>query len=442
MAVIMLVSVAHQLITLYFISDIGAHAIAGVSTAGNVGYIVSALGQVLNVGISALVAQSAGRKDFRDISVLHNQSLVLACVSGLSIVFLLFLFTPLYMRALTTDDAVVQAGVEFIWWASPGFGLLFFVMTINATLRGLGLTVAPMAIGVLIIIGDAVFAFLLIPGHAFIPAFGLAGAGAASTLSIAVGLVVLWIYFHRTEPNVITSRSLQQPRRDVWRRIFDIGLPAGAELVLMFLSIAVIYAVIRDQGAQTQAGFGIGFRVLQTVLLPAVAIAFTAGPLTGQNFGAQNTARVREVFRTTATIVIVVTLVTSALVQWQTRVLLSPFDADAATLDTATLFLELMSWTFVAQGLVYTCGFMFQGLGNTRPALVSAATRFVVFSVPAVLLSQRADFRADQVWYLLTASVAVQALVSLWLLQVEFKRKLRPASHPLQTDVANASNPR
>jgi len=431
MAVIMLVSVAHQLITLYFISDIGAHAIAGVSAAGNVAFVVSALGQVLNVGISAMVAQSAGRKDFRDISIVHNQSLVLALVCALGTVGTLYLLTPIYMSALTTDEAVATAGVEFIVWASPGYGLLFFFMALSATLRGLGLTGATMAVGVLMIAADAAFAFLLIPGRGFIPAFGLAGAGAAATLAIAISSVVLWVYFHRTEPDVITSRNLQAPRFDVWRRIFDIGLPAGAELALMFLSIALIYVVIRDQGAQTQAGFGIGFRVVQTILLPAAAIAFTAGPIAGQNFGARNTGRVREVFRTTAVIGAMVSLITTALVQWQSTALLSPFGADAATTHAARLFLEPMSWTFAAQGLVYTCGYMFQGLGNTKPALISAAIRFVVFSVPALWLSQQADFRADQVWYLLTASIAVQALLSLWLLQVEFNRKLQPVSHPL-----------
>lgn len=83
-----------------------------------------------------------------------------------------------------------------------------------------------------------------------------------------------------------------------------------------------------------------------------------------------------------------------------------------------------MSWTFVAQGLVYTCANMFQGLGNTVPSLISATARFVVFAAPAAWASQQAGFQINQIWYLLATSVAVQAALSLWLLRVEFRRKL------------------
>lgn len=424
MAVILLVQIAHQLITLYFISGIGAHAIAAVSTAGNVGFIVSALGQVLNVGTCALVAQAAGKKDFQDIGLLHNQSLTLALVCAIGTLCVLYALAPFYMASLTTDDAVIEAGVTFIWWAAPGFGVLFPLMVLSATLRGLGITAVTMVVFTIIIAADAVLAFLLIPGHTFIPSFGIAGAGAAATLATLIGAVVLWVYFHRTHHDVAAQPSLPSPRFDVWRRIFDIGLPAGAELVLMFLSIAIVYLAIRDQGAATQAGFGIGFRVLQTILLPTAAIALTAGPLAGQNFGAQNSHRVREVFWTTTVISTVVALITTAIVQWQPMVLVSLFKADADTANVASLFLEVVSLTLVAQGLVYTCSFMFQGLGNTMPALISAIARFVVFAIPAIWLSHQAGFRPDQVWSALAASVVVQAAFSLWLLQVEFKRKL------------------
>ena len=127
-------------------------------------------------------------------------------------------------------------------------------------------------------------------------------------------------------------------------------------------------------------------------------------------------------------------IVVTVVVQWQPQALLLLFDMDRASVEAATLFLQVMSWTLVAQGLVYTCAFMFRALGNTVPALLSATARFVIFAVPALWLSYQAGFRTEQVWYLLTASIAVQAVVSLWLLQVEFKRKLQPA-------VAESNNP-
>jgi Na+-driven multidrug efflux pump len=137
---------------------------------------------------------------------------------------------------------------------------------------------------------------------------------------------------------------------------------------------------------------------------------------------------VRELFRTTGILSAAVMIVVTLLVLWQPRALHHFFEMDASSADTAISYPQLMSWTLAAQGLVYTCALMFQALGNTLPALLSAIARFVIFSLPAVWLSHQLAFHTDQVWLLLTGSIAVQAVVSLWLLQVEFRRKLQPVA--------------
>ena len=66
----------------------------------------------------------------------------------------------------------------------------------------------------------------------------------------------------------------------------------------MAIFSGVIYWIIRDFGAAAQAGFGIGSRVMQAIFLPAMAIAFAAAPIAGQNFGARHpAARPRDVSR-------------------------------------------------------------------------------------------------------------------------------------------------
>lgn len=427
-AITMLVQIAHQVVTLYFVSKLGSDEVAGVSSAGNAGFIVAALAQILNVGTAALVAHSAGRKDTREVSAFLNQSLGLASLCAVCTVCLLSAFAPLYMATLSRDDAVIDAGVRFLWWVSPGFALLFPMTVLSATWRGLGIVNPPTLIFALTIIVNAALAIVLIPGRGFIPALGVEGAAIATTLSFTMGFAVMLTYFRRTEAGIVIQRKLLFPRLDVWKRILAIGSPAAAELVLMFLSVSVIYLVIRDQGASAQAGFGIGFRILQVLLLPGLAVSFAAAPIAGQNFGARNLDRVREVFQTTAVLSAIIMLVTTAVIQWQGHALLRLFETDSASSETTQLYLQLMSWTLVAQGLVYTCAFMFQALGNTMPALLSATARFIIFSVPALWLSHQPGFRTEQVWYLLTASIAVQAVASLWLLRIEFKRKLQPAT--------------
>jgi hypothetical protein len=102
---------------------------------------------------------------------------------------------------------------------------------------------------------------------------GVAGAGLASTIAVAAGVVLLFVYFRRLEKYVVVDSAQWAPRLATWRRMLGLGLPAGGGFLLMFVYVAIIYWVIRDFGA-AQAGFGVGQRVMQAIMLPALALSF------------------------------------------------------------------------------------------------------------------------------------------------------------------------
>jgi Na+-driven multidrug efflux pump len=188
--------------------------------------------------------------------------------------------------------------------------------------------------------------------------------------------------------------------------------------------MAVIFTLIRDFGATAQAGFGIGSRVMQAIFLPAIAIAFAASPVAGQNVGAGLFDRVRATFRS-ATIIgsvlmIVLTLICQIKPEWFVR----GFTQDEAVVAVAAEFLRYVSWNFVASCIVFTCSGMFQALGNTVPALMSSASRFFTFALPAVWLSRQPGFQLHHVWLVSMASVALQAVFSLWLLRRQFQQRM------------------
>ena len=208
------------------------------------------------------------------------------------------------------------------------------------------------------------------------------------------------------------------------KKLLAIGLPAGGEFFLMFIYMAAIYWLIKPFGADAQAAFSLGSRVMQAFFLPAMAIAFAAPAIAGQNFGAKNYLRVRETFTWTAimtcSLMAVITLVCLSQAEW----MLQGFIDDQAVIVISVTFLQLICWNFVPAGLVFTCSGMFQALGNTMPALISTATRLITFILPALWLSQQSDFKIEQRWYVSVATVCIQASVSFYFLKREFKKRL------------------
>jgi putative MATE family efflux protein len=417
------------LIDLYFVAHLGDAAIAGVGAAGNITFIVLALTQVLGVGTVTLISHAAGRKDQADATLVFNQSLALSASCALLALVLGYGFASVYMHALGSDEATALAGTSYLYWYFPGLALQFALVAMGSALRGTGIVQPTMIVQVLTVVLNAVLAPILIAGWITGHPLGVAGAGLASTISIAAGVLMLAGYFHRLEKYVAFDSAAWRPRMATWGRLLRIGLPAGAEFGLMFVYMAVIYWIIRPFGEDAQAGFGVGIRLMQSLFLPAMAVAFATAPIVGQNFGARKFDRVRETFAIASVLGCSIMAVLTLISWWGGSSLIRAFTTEPTALSVGTQFLHIISFNFVASGFVFTCSAAFQGLGHTLPSVWSSASRLVTFVIPALWIAAQPSFELVQLWYVSVASVTLQALTSLWLVRREFRLRM-PAQAP------------
>src|SRR5262245_1748468 len=81
-------------IDLFFVSKLGDAAIAGVTSAGNLWFVVLALTQILNVGTVALVSHAVGAKQRERANLVFNQSLLLSVIVGLFVIGGVYVAAP------------------------------------------------------------------------------------------------------------------------------------------------------------------------------------------------------------------------------------------------------------------------------------------------------------------------------------------------------------
>lgn len=414
----------YHLVDLYFVSRLGESAIAGVAAAGNAQFIVLAFTQVLGVGSMTLISHAVGQKDREGANRIFHQSLLLASLAAALTLGLGYALMGRYMASLGADEDTMRSGIAYLSWFVPALALQFGQVAMDSALRGTGITKPTMVVQMLTVLLNVILSPILIAGWGTGRPLGVAGAGLATTLSIATGVVIMAFYFARLERYVRFDAVKLRPEPVVWGRILKIGVPPGGEFALLFVYFSVIYWVARGFGAEAQAGFGIGSKVMQAIFLPAMAVSFATAPVAGQNFGAGLHDRVRETFRSAASIGTVIMVALTLLCQWRPELLGRPFTDQPEVLAVSGEFLRIISWNFVASGLIFTCSGMFQALGNTLPGVSSSATRLLTFVVPAVWLSTWSGFELRHLWYLSVASVTLQALTSLLLVRMQLRRRL------------------
>ncbi|HEY1492627.1 MAG TPA: MATE family efflux transporter, partial [Steroidobacteraceae bacterium] len=298
-----------------------------------------------------------------------------------------------------------------------------------------------MAVQMLTVVLNAILAPILIAGWLTGHPLGTAGAGLATSIAVGVGVVLLWGYFVRLEHYVGLDAKLWRPAGPVIRRILNVGLPAGGEFFMMFVIMAVVYWAIRGFGPPAQAGFGIGSRVMQALFLPVMALAFAVAPVAGQNMGARAYPRVRESFNKATLLSAILMFALTLACQWRPEWFVRLFTDQDEVVEVGATYLRVISWNFVATGVIFSCSGLFQALGNTVPSLLSSASRVFTYLLPVVWLSRQPGFRIITVWHLSVATVTLQALLSYLLLRREFGRKLPASAAGVPADAASPPAP-
>jgi Na+-driven multidrug efflux pump len=110
------------------------------------------------------------------------------------------------------------------------------------------------------------------------------------------------------------------------------------------------------------------------------------------------------------------------------RALVGIFTNDPAVIAVGEEYLRIVSWNYVASGLVFVASSMFQAMGNTLPSLISSGVRVVLIVVPALMLSRLPGFQLR--------TIGTWRLARSWLLARaehaaafrEFRRRLKFAA--------------
>jgi len=435
MLVTMVFQTLYFLIDLYWVGRLGTDAVAAVGIAGNLTFVNLALTQMLGVGATAVVSHAVGRKDHDEACLLFNQAQVLATVVGVLFLIVGWLVKDAYVNATSADAATAKLAGQYLMWFIPAMALQFAMVAMGASLRAVGNFKPTMVVATATIILNMVLAPILIFGWITGRPFGVAGAAISTLAAVIVGIVWLSTYFIPRDSYLRFMREDWKPRLATWKRMLSIGLPSGFEFGLMAVYLVIVYSIARPFGAAAQAGFGIGGRIVQAGFMPVVALGFSVAPVAGQNFGARRADRVKETFKRAAIMGSIVMGLFTIVCHIAPRALVSIFSKDPAVVDMGEEYLRIISYNYIASGLVFVNASMFQAMGNTIPSLITSTVRILVVAIPAVILSKMAGFSLTWVWYLSVLSVLLQLGLSMLLLKREFDRRLSfpPAPAPIPT---------
>jgi putative MATE family efflux protein len=430
MLVTMIFQTAYFLVDLFWVGRIGTDAVAAVAIAGNLTFIVLALTQVLGVGTTTLVSHAAGRKDHEHGLLVFNQSQVLSMIFGVAVFAIGMLTRHAYSAGMSADPGTARLSEQYLVWFIPAMGLQFAMVAMGSALRGIGNFKPGMVVQTATVILNMILAPVLMFGWGTGHPLGVAGTALSTLVAVVVGVLWLTTYFLKKDSFLQFTVRDWAPDLKVWGKLLGIGLPSGFEFALMAVYLFLVYSVIKPFGAEAQAGFGVGQRVVQALFMPVVALGFSVAPVAGQNVGARLADRVKAVFKDASLMAVGWMLLMAVLCNLVPAALIKVFSNDPAVIAVGEEYLRIVALTFAFSGLIFVCSSMFQAMGNTMPSLIASVTRIVVIAVPAIALSTSPGFKLVWIWYLSAGAVVLQLALVLFFLRREFRLRLGALSAP------------
>jgi putative MATE family efflux protein len=419
----MMVQTLYGLVDIYWVGRLGKEAVAAVALSSNLMFVALAATQMLSVGCVALVSQAAGRKEHGEVQRLFNQAQSLATWAGVLFLIAGLSLHRFYAEKLSGDALTAELAGTFLRGFIPALALQFTMIGLGSSLRGIGDMKPGLVAQTASVLLNMVLAPFLVFGWGTGRPLGVFGAALATLIATAAAVLGLMVYLMRGKTFLRLRLRDWRPDFATWGKMLGIGLPAGGEFLLLSVTMGVTYAVTGQFGADAQAGFGIGSRLMQAGFMPAVAISFSAAAVVGQNYGARAFARVRETALESIKLVLWFMLFFTGVCQIVPRELVSLFSPAEEVVAAGVDYLKVVSWGYFASGIMFVGAGVFQGLGNTWPSLLASGTRTLAFTVPVLVLSWRPGLELHTIWLIWLVTAIGQLGLQLLLLRRELAIK-------------------
>ena len=378
----MLMESIFAIVDIFFVSKLGADAVATVGLTESLITIVYAVGIGLSTATTALVARRIGEKQAEGASKVAAQAIIAALTISLLIGIPGAIFAPELLHIMGADANTIAIHSGFTRWMLGGNAVIMLLFTINAAFRSAGDAAISMRVLLLANLINIVLDPILIFGFGPIPALGIEGAAIAT--NIGRGFAVLYqlklLFGGRTRIKVYLKEFL--PDLKLIGHLLKLSVGGIGQMIIATSSWIGLVRIISIYGNEALAGYTIAIRIIIFALLPSSGISNAAATLVGQNLGAGSPERAeRSAYATGVVNMVVLGLIGLVFVLFPKSFVVL-FTTDPLVVKYASECLQIVSFGFLSYGLGMVMVNAINGAGDTSTPTYINLFCYWLFEIP------------------------------------------------------------
>jgi putative MATE family efflux protein len=349
-----IVNMVYSLIDRFYVSRLGDAAIAAIGSSDQIVFLLFTLVSGFAVGSGIIVARRFGEGDRVGASRTGTQALVGMAITSASVTAVMYLLLPVIPLIMQMDAEVETLSVEYLSMLLIGFTFNLMNFQMFSIVRSTGNAVFPMTVLIITVILNAIIAPFLIFGIGPFPELGMRGAGLATAISQMSGTGIALTALIRGSTNIHLDFTQFRLDGALLRRVAKQGFPASLQMLSVSLNRAAIFAIVAGFGTHVTAAYTLGLNIDMMVYMSVFAMGIAVETATGQNLGAEQPERVREIHRSAIRQIGLLMLILAAAVWAFGTEFVELYSRNPATVTEATLYLSftVIGYVFFSTGLL------------------------------------------------------------------------------------------
>ena len=272
---------------------IGSNALAAVSTAGNLIFMMIGFFNGISMGAGVVIARYIGARDRENTEKSVHTTIALGLIFSVLVTLIGVFLTPQILVWMKTPASVLPESIMYFRVYFLGsFGFIMYNILVGI-LQASGDSTHPLIYLIISSVINVALDLLLIAKLDM--GVGAAAFATAFSQLFSAALCLRRLLFVDADYRISLSRIRLD--MDMARRIIRFGLPSGLQNSIMSFSNVVIQSYINSYGDAAMAGIGAYVKVEGFIFIPITSFTMAITTFVSQNLGAGEYERMRKGIR-------------------------------------------------------------------------------------------------------------------------------------------------
>ena len=286
----------YNLVDTWFAGRISAEAISAIAKSFPIYFVIIAVGVGIGAATNSSIGNLLGAKKINKASLFIAQSVIFALVTSIIVTLFGLNASDFLLGVMGSDAAGIALTREYLDIIFYGTFIVMIQISLNGALNAQGDTKSYRNVLIFSFFLNIFLNPLFIWGYGIVPAYGIGGLAIATVIAQSIGTIYLAYKINSCKLRKYLSIKCFIPKFNFLKELFSQAMPIMISMLFIGVGIFNILYFIGQFGDLATAGYGAALRVEQVFLLPVIGLNTAVLSIGGQNFGAKNYNRIRELY--------------------------------------------------------------------------------------------------------------------------------------------------